>query len=72
LQQIRLQVSAARDFKHLVNGGKRYVMLQMMILRDEEPVLFVQVFKPQQSANTLIERVFVSGQGGSPREWAKN
>ena len=41
-------------------------MLQVMILRDEEPVLLVQVLKPQQGANTLVERVFVNDQNKFP------
>jgi hypothetical protein len=44
------------------------MVLQGIILDNKELELVVQVFKPQQRANTLIEWVFVNDQGSVPRE----
>jgi hypothetical protein len=41
-------------------------MLQRMGLLYEKHEFFIQVFQPQQRANTLVERVFVNDQGNFP------
>jgi hypothetical protein len=39
-------------------------MLQRMFLVHEVAEFLVQIFQPQQGANTLVERVFVNNQSG--------
>jgi hypothetical protein len=47
------------------------MMLERMILLNEKPEFFVEVFQPQHGANTLIEWVFVNDQSSVPRSWAE-
>jgi hypothetical protein len=48
-------------------------MLRMFLMQEKNEFL-VQVFQPQQCANTLVERVFVGDQNGFPlgKRWAGN
>lgn len=41
------------------------MMLQGMILMQEKVESFMQILKPQQGADTFVERVFVSYQNDS-------
>jgi hypothetical protein len=43
------------------------MMLQRVVVLNEETELLVQILKSKKRANTLVERVFVDGQGISPR-----
>ena len=67
LQQIGFQIGAPGNLQHLVNRRERDMMLQRVVVLNEETELLVQILKSKKRANTLVERVFVDGQGISPR-----
>jgi hypothetical protein len=74
LQQVGLQVCSSGNFQHFKDGRQRDMVLQGMFLMEKKNELLVQIFQPQQCANTLIERVFVDDQSDVSLEerWAGN
>ena len=65
LQQIRLQVGSTGNLQHFKNRRQGDMVLERMRLIQEKCEFFVQIFQPQQGANTLVERVFVYDQNRS-------
>jgi hypothetical protein len=70
LQQIGLQIGAAGDFENFKNAEQCDVMFLRVRFRGEVLHALVQILEPQQRANPLAQRVFVTDHGeyGAPGE----
>ena len=60
LHQVEFQLGAPGNFEDLEQGDQRDMVFHRPVRRGEMGDLVEQVFKPQQRANALAERVFVS------------
>jgi hypothetical protein len=59
LHQVELEVGAAGDIEDLEQRHQRDVVLLRVVRSDEVAGLVEQVLQAQQSANALVERIFV-------------
>src|SRR6185436_15342219 len=59
LQQIGLEIGAARDLEDLEQREQRHVMVVRILASDEMPRALEQILQPQQRPDALTQRVFV-------------
>ena len=59
LQQVRLEVGAARDLEDLEQREQRHVVVVRIGARDEMARALEQVLQPQQRADALVQRILV-------------
>ena len=59
LQQVRLEVRAARDLHDLEQREQRHVVVVRLGARDEVARTLEQILEPQQRADALVQRILV-------------
>ena len=68
LDQVALEISAARHVENLEHGDERDMMRRCLALSEKEFEPIKQVFKPEQGTDALVEGVLVKNQSGIPQE----
>ena len=68
LQQVALQVRAARNFQDLEHPREACVVAVGVVLAEEETHPLVEVLEPQQRPDALVEGIFV-GDHAAPLDW---